>query len=321
MRRRFFILIAFIIMMFCTNTANAAETRTPKQLPYVIEDNAVYYESSWNFGSGRQGIVNKNNQYVTKPCYAGINGYSFLDKEGNIIISDYKESTNDIAVPEAPSGAVKLFYHFKSTYHRNGWVSSNKVKFLTKKEITSKPDKSEEPEDLKEPDELEEPKEPEKPKKQNSKELADMINNYGGITVVIVDRSSSMDDFADKATKEFRKLHIDSETTKVYVFGRYFKEIKAKDITNDNSDVRKNEKTYDYLADVINDAAKYKPDHIILLTDLGVYDGSFVEQTQLKTLDILLPFNWEHRPFTKKRIENIRDSFPATTLNIRQFDE
>ena len=128
-------------MMFCANTANAAETRTP-QLPYVIEDNAVYYESSWNFGSGRQGIVNKNNQYVTKPCYAGINGYSFLDKDGNIIISDYKESTNDIAVPEAPSEAVKLFYHFKSTYHRNGWVSSNKVKLLAKKETTSKPEES-----------------------------------------------------------------------------------------------------------------------------------------------------------------------------------
>lgn len=319
MRRRFFIfLIAFIIMMFCKSIANAAETRTPKQLPYVIEDNAVYYESSWNFGSGRQGIVNKDNQYVTKPCYAGINGYSFLDKNGDIIISDYKESINDITVPEAPSGAVKLFYHFKSTYHRNGWVSSNKVKLLAKKETTSKPEESK---DSKNPEDREDQKVPTEPEKQNSKELADMINNYDGITVIIVDRSSSMDDFADKATKEFRKLDINEEKTKVYVFGRYFKEIKAKDITNDNSDVRKNEKHYDYLADVINDAAKYKPNHIIVLTDLGVYYGIFEEQPQLKTLDILLPFNWEDRQFTKDRIENIRNSFPTVELNVRQFNK
>lgn len=310
MRRRFFtFLIAFIIMMFCKSTANAAETRTPKQLPYIIEDNAVYYESSWNFGSGRQGIVNKHNPYVTKPCHAGINGYSFLDKNGDIIISDYDESTNDIAIPEAPSEAVKLFYHFKSTYHRNGWVSSNNVKFLTKKEMDSKPEKAEKP------------KTPTEPEKQNSKEFADMINNYNSMTIVIVDRSSSMDVFADKATKEFRKLDINEKTTKVYIFGRYFKEIKSKDITKDNSDVRKNEEPYDYLADVINDCAKYNPKHIILLTDFGVYSKSFIEQPQLKTFDILLPFNWKYNEYVKNRINDLKNSFSNAEFNIRQFDE
>lgn len=306
--KRFFVSAVFVltIILFGGSTAYAAEIDT-ESLQYIIAEGTTYYESSWNFGSGRQNVVNGENPYTTEPCFAAINGYSYLDQNGNVIVSEYDESTNDISIPSAPEGAVKLFKHFRSKSFRNGWVDSSNV---TLKDIEKEEKKAVTPI----PQE-----ETEKPEKQDSEELAEMIQEYDGMTVVIVDRSSSMDDFAEQATERFRKLNIDEETTKVYVFGRYFKEIQAKDITASNSDVRKNEESYDYIADVINDAKKYDPKHIIILTDLGVFDGEILEQNNLETIDILVPYY--ENSYAKERYENIKKSFPNAKVVLRLFDE
>lgn len=300
--------LAFVVMTitFFTSTVSADE------LPYIIEDGSIYYESSYGFGSGRHAVVCLDNPYTTTPCYAGINGYSYLDQNGCSILSDYDESATNIQIPPAPEGAVKLFKHFKTLHHRNGWVDSDKViTITTMAEEVDKEKSTPTPA----------PVSP-LPEKQDSKQLANMIQSYEGMKVVIVDRSSSMDDFANQATKEFRKLEIDESNTKVYVFGRYFKEIKPKDIADDsNRDVRKHEEKFDHLAAVINDAAKYNPKHIILLTDLGVYDEKFTHQSNLETIDLLVPFDWTTTTFTKERVQYIKNSFDGVTINIRQFDD
>ena len=309
MKRQLFFLafaVMTLITAFFTIPANADE------LPYIIEDGSIYYESSYEFGSGRHATVGSDNQYTTTPCYAGINGFSYLDQNGCSILSGYDESTTNIQIPPAPEGAVKLFKHFKTLYHRNGWVDADKVinittmsKELNKEKFTPTSTPVSPP-----------------PEKQDSKQLANMIKGYEGMKVVIVDRSSSMDDFADQATKEFRKLEVDESNTRVYVFGRYFKEIKAKDIAdNSNRDVRKDEKNFDHLAAVINDAAKYNPKHIIILTDLGVYDEKFTLQSKLETIDLLIPFDWSTSSDAKERVQHIQNSFDGVTINVRQFDD
>lgn len=304
-RLLFGVIFAIAFMAFSGLTAYASDISADEvELPYVVADGTTYWESSWNFGTGRHGVVNEENPYTTTPCYAGINGYSYLNGNGNILVSDYIETENDIVIPSAPDGAVKLFVHFKSTSFRNGWVDADNVSLIKAEELPEETEPTF-------PTTLE-------PEKQNSEELAEMIQQYDGMTVVIVDRSSSMDDFADKATVEFRNLNIDEQTTKVYVFGRYFKEIQAKEITNENRDVRQDEQRYDYLAEVINDAGKYNPKHIIILTDLGVYEGNLATQSNLETIDILVPSdNWYGE---MERSDFIKKAFPDVKITIRQFE-
>lgn len=286
MAKRFFfnVILCIALMTICKIDVCA------ENLPYIVTEGATYYESSSNFGTGRTGIVDVSNPYITIPCYAGINGYSYLDEYGNILAHDYDELSNDITIPPPPKGAVKLLKHFKSCLYSNGWIDSEAISIH-------------EPEN--------------EPEKQNSQELADMIEKYEGMTVVIVDRSSSMDYFAEQATEEFRQLDIDENTTKVYVFGRYFKEIQAKDIVANNSEVRQDERPYDYLAEVVNDASKYNPKHLIILTDLGIYEGKLHYQPKLETIDILVP-RWVGDE--EERCKFISDSFPNVRISIRQFE-
>ncbi len=301
-----FVLLTTFIMLD-KGVVSASEVPKKSEYPYIIEDGAVYYESSDNFGSGRNNIVNANiNPYVNSPCYAAINGYSFLDKNGRILDHYYLEETSSIEIPPKPIGTVRVLKHFRTVFNRNGWVDSQKVLCRDGETVLDK--KKENPKT--EPDKSE----------KNAKELADMIDNYEGITVVLVDRSSSMDEFAEKATREFRKLDIDEATTKVYVFGRYFKEIKAKDVAEEHLDVRKDEKVYDLLAEVINDAGKYNPKHLVILTDLGVYEDEkkIKEQPQLETIDIIIPndtYNYEERS------SFIGNALKNATIKIKKFKE
>ena len=108
-------------------TANATENERA-ELPYVVEEGSVYFDSCENFGSGASRVVNKENEYVTVPCYAGINGYAYVDANGHTMEYKYDEATNNIEIPEAPQGAVMLFKHFRSENYRNGWVAADKVK-------------------------------------------------------------------------------------------------------------------------------------------------------------------------------------------------
>lgn len=308
----FSVFMAFAFMFLFSTKVNAAEKKEYYSLEsYLIADDAVYYESSYGFGSGRKGIINENNQYVTIPCYAIVNGFSFLDKDGNIISSGYEEISN-IIIPEAPEGTVAVFYHFRTISYRNGWVDSKYVTKISSEKPVPEKSVPEEPE--------EKPEVPKEPDKQDSQELAEMIQDYDddGTTVVIVDRSSSMDKFAEEATREFRSLEV-VDTTKVYVFGRYFKEISPKDITANNSEVRQNEQRRDYLDAVVNDAGKYDPEHIIIISDLGVYDGDFVKQKNLKTIDILLPFEPSR---ANEEIKHIKKEFSDSevSITVREFD-
>lgn len=304
MKRLFFsALLIMTIFFFGTITANAAEIELGQH--GEIAEQVIYWECSELGGSGRHNTVTMDNPYVPLNRDIIINGISYLNDDGYALDFSYatyevlKDGT--IPVEKIPEGTQTVMLHVCTPNTDLGWTNQDNIhlRVVEKSELTTSETEFGE---------------------QDSLGLAQMIQQYDGMTVVIVDRSSSMDKFAEDATKEFRTLNIDESKTKVYVFGRYFKEISAAQITDSNRDVRRGEKSYDYIDSVINEAAeKYNPKHIIVLSDLYVYDGSFVSQPELETLDILTPSILTER--SKKVCEELEKAFPNTKVTCRQFSE
>lgn len=111
------------ILIFFVTTLLATTVQTVQAARYTIPTGTRYYESSFGFGSGRQGRV--GNKYTLNPGKIRIPGYSYLDKNGEVIISDYKEEAEIIDIPDPPENARKLFLHFCTQKYRNGWIDSD----------------------------------------------------------------------------------------------------------------------------------------------------------------------------------------------------
>lgn len=265
--------ILTLIFMICgATTVFAAESDINSELPYIIKEGTVYYETSYQFGSGRNGTVNEKNEYITIPCYAGINGYSFLDENGNVLKSDYIESENDIAIPEAPEGTAKLFKHFKSTSYRNGWVDAGQV--IPNETITSEEEK-----ELK--DEPEEEKE--KPEEQNPEEIVEDIKNdikkEEQKTTIVIDFSGSMSDNQKEVVELLETLDFNDNTT-IIVFAKYYQVVNKEQLTSKDFYVD-DENTYMIVA--VNKAIELGTEHLIIISDLQTHE----KRIELKESDTL----------------------------------
>ena len=56
----------------------------------TVSDDAIYWESSWNDGSGNYGIIRQDNAYVPEDNTVIVNGVSYLGTENTVIESYYK---------------------------------------------------------------------------------------------------------------------------------------------------------------------------------------------------------------------------------------
>lgn len=119
-----YMVLAVCLVMGLTISVQASDV---EEYPYIIEQGAQYYNSSWGFGSGRYGVVKQENIYTDIPCEATINGYSFLNKKGEVIKAMCDPEAKYIIVPEAPEGAKALWLHFSGPIYRNGWVDGRNV--------------------------------------------------------------------------------------------------------------------------------------------------------------------------------------------------
>lgn len=270
MKKLFWGIVLALICIACgTTTAFAADSDINSELPYVIKEGTVYYETSYQFGSGRHGTVNERNEYITIPCYAGINGYSFLDENGNVLKSDYIESENDIFIPEAPKGAVRLFKHFKSTSYRNGWVDAGQVlsnELITDKESEKEPSTEEQQAEEQNPEEIVE-------------NIKDQIENQNEKTTIVIDFSGSMSDNQSEVVSLLETLDF-NENTKIIVFGREYKEIskeqlKSRDFYVDGSST--------YMIAALNKTIKLGTEHLIIISDLQTHE----RRIELEKSDIL----------------------------------
>lgn len=271
--------ILTLIFMICgATTAFAAESDINSELPYIIKEGTVYYETSYQFGSGRNGTVNEKNEYITIPCYAGINGYSFLDENGNVLKSDYIESENDISIPEAPEGAVRLFKHFKSTSYRNGWVDAGQV--ILNEDITSD---EEEKELLDEPEQVKERPEEQKPE-EIVEDIQSDIQKEDKKTTISIDFSGSMSDNQREVVKLIETLDFNENTTIIVFASRYEVITKEQLISRDFSVGNST-----YMIEALNKAIELGTEHLIVISDLQTSTGELEKSETLKSVVIYDP--------------------------------
>lgn len=314
------IFFALTLSCLCANPASAASLDNPMELPYVVEDGAEYYESSFGFGTGKHATVGESNPYTTEPCYAGINGYSYLDVNGYVIISDYVEDEVDIDIPEAPEGADQLFLHFRSTSFRNGWVFSEYVSkwepaTASTDTVTTPPQPSTPEETL--------PQNPHVtlPEEQNAVEIVEQIKaevqNTTEKTAVIIDFSGSMDDDQRAVVDLLSTIEFTDDTT-IIVFATSFETITAEQLENEDFSVG----GMTFMLDPLNEAVSLDVDNMIIISDLytnDLYDGvNLLASDKLKYVTVYDPDDyydddmvinlfkktWTNAEVTRVRINN-----------------
>lgn len=263
MKRLFYgMLFAFGLMIFCSTTVSAAESEKG-EFPFVVEEDSIYYESSENFGSGKYGVVNEENPYTTKPCCAAINGYSFLDMNGNIITAKYVEEESNIAIPEKPEGTVSTLVHFRCEKSRNGWILQEKVK--TKRVVT--------PEDY-------------APPKQVVEQIDEILKKDSN-TAIVIDYSSSMSDDQQKVVNLLSTLEFNDETT-IIVFANKFEIINLKQLASNDFYVGGGTDMFPALNHIkeLNDIKQ-----LILITDLETktFPTKLEENKMLESVKIYDP--------------------------------
>lgn len=289
------VILGAFLLSFCSITANAAET---ENLPYVVSEGTIYHESSSQFGSGRNAVVEEDNPYTTIPQYVGVNGFSYLDKNGNIIISDYDETTNDISIPKPPKKAVKLLKQIKDNKTDLGWVDAEAV---TGREKTKQKAKRK----LKQEEKIssktgEEPEEIVKKIQQN-------ITGEEK-TAIIVDFSGSMSDNQREVVDLLDTLKFNANTT-IIVFATKFQIVTKEELKREEFSV--GAKTHMFKA--LNKAISFGMNKLILISDLETYGDVKLSQSEsLKRVIIYDPDNSENDDFVQRKLKK---KWPSVTIS------
>lgn len=276
MKKLFWGIIVVMTVMFgaLTFTTITASAESDVSLPYIIKEGTSYYESSYKFGSGRTTVVNEKNEYTTVPCYAGINGYSFLDGNGNVLTSAYCEDEEDIVIPEAPEDAVKVFLHFKTSQYRNGWIDSGNV-------IPNNEKNEPEEQNL----EKQEPKEQEP--EEIISDIRDDIENGYKKTTLVIDFSGSMSDHQRQVVELLETLEF-NVNTKIIVFADEYEVITHEQLVS--RDFRVGSGTY--MIQALNEAVSLETEHLIIISDLDTADKySGISLKESETLESVVVYD------------------------------
>lgn len=110
------IIFLFVCVLTLGGTECAAKAKVNSKLPYVVKWGTVYYETAFGFGSGRRATIKKDNRYITRPCYAAVNGYAYLNKKGKILKCKYIEKENDISHSESTKTCQETFCTFQKQF-------------------------------------------------------------------------------------------------------------------------------------------------------------------------------------------------------------
>lgn len=206
--KKIFLFVA-AIFAFCLFGGITVEAQDyDKYEPIIIQEGATYYESSENFGSGRYDIVDSSNPYtIPTPCIVYVNGYSFLDKNGNIIDSYYNQSEENCVIPEIPDNCVKVFVHFRTEQYRNGWTDIGNLNNPYKSESSSV----------------------EELVKDIKNEASQSTANSK--TAVVIDCSGSMSDNQKEVVNQLENINF-NPNTKITVFADIIKEISKADLVD-----------------------------------------------------------------------------------------
>ena len=265
--------IVFFALIFSVSVNANAQSK--------IEENALYWETSWDNGSGNHNSISKNNPYITADRDVVVNGYSFLNENGDIIKSEYDEDTQtDIAIPEAPSGTVKTMLHIHSLTNRLGWTDADNVY------SGSVPTE-----------------------KKTAEEFAEIISKKEGKTLIYVDKSASMDAFTEEATKAFNSLDLSDVT--ILVFSDACKRVPEEEINIHHIDMGGRTNIYGNLS--LADEFMPNVKNVIIISDLADnHSKELKEIPSVETVEILCP----DPNFPEAEVRKIKKSWKNATVNV-----
>lgn len=245
------------ILLLCSAITVSAAT-PEEELPYEITEGATYYESAWGFGSGRYDTVTAENPYTIVPCYAGRDGYAFLDASGHVIDSKYCPEVSDIMIPEPPAGTVELFVHFHTGNYRNGWTSSTN--------LSPRADAEQFPTDASEVGAdtgvVPEEQTPEEIIGDISQELEESAST----TAIVIDYSGSMADNQREVVKLLGTLPLDS-CAAIVVFAESYEFVTMEQLISEDFNVGASTHMYQAL----NAVTSCNVESLIIISDLATY--------------------------------------------------
>ena len=288
--KKIFLFVA-TFFCFCLIGGFTAEAKDFDNVtPITISEGATYYESSEDFGSGRYAFVSTENIYTPQPCIAKINGYSFLDKDGNIIFSYYNPSAKSISIPDVPKNCVKTFIHFNTKDYRNGWTDVGNV--MTSSDINTP---------AKIIDDIED-------------EISASTGNAK--TAVVIDSSGSMSDNQKAVVTQLKNVNLNSNTP-IYVFADNVKKITVSDLENweqkywsDEFEIGAGTDLQNALASIVSDSTITK---ILLISDLEavIFDSSVFSSKKIIEFKIYDPDDTE---FDSEILSTLINSYPDATI-------
>lgn len=285
------LMMVFIASVFMCVEAYAASDET--SLPYEVKKGSLYYESSWGFGSGKYDVVESENQYTDVPCMVGINGYSFLDENGQVISSKFEEEEIDIEIPEMPAQATQLWVHFSGPVYRNGWTKYTNIMSAEGLKVEDESEPEGKNEVVITIEEVISAIIEEEKAEQTPEEIVEQIEVIAQHfkTAIVVDSSGSMDDNQKQVIRQLSKLDFTDDTI-IVVFGTEYQEVSYQDLINRNYYVSATTNIYGTL----NYVAEQGVETIVLISDMMDNENKeLFSNNSVKGLVIYNPEDWFHQ--------------------------
>lgn len=135
--------ITFALAMFVNISAFAEEVVINNQTgKYTVSEGTVYWETSTNYGSGKNFTVSDDNPYTSVTdgkLSVRVNGYSVLDSNGIPTEAVYDPEAQTFNISASASNNVMLhIVESTDTGFRLGWIKFNELGSLNKQVSTEK---------------------------------------------------------------------------------------------------------------------------------------------------------------------------------------
>lgn len=192
-------------------------------------------------------------------------------------------------IPKAPKRAKKLFVHFKSSFHRNGWIDSSRVISNTTKST---------------------------PKKRKPIEIIREIINIQKRkekTTIVIDFSQSMDDKQKAVVKLLQTLTFD-ERTEIIVFADEYQRITKKQVMSKEFDVG----YQTHMIQALNEELSLETENLIIISDLQTFDDVPLKRSDtLKSVQIYDPDNGDEDDEIMKLLRKGWTGTPISRTKIK----
>ena len=299
--------VTMVVSMAFGITANAEEIIIDNNtIQYTVSEGTVYWESSKDLGFGRHNTICEENQYTNinnGKFPVRINGYSFINQNGDIVNAYFDENTQKFSIPTTAS-EYELMVHIggaNGSENRLGWIS---FKDVNSKEDNSNYIISEIPEEKEEEwfDDSEE-----KTIDKTADTLKNNVEKDSEIprkSYILADFSGSMNDFQTDVLEK-----LEGTSGKKYVFAEGMEEFfPGKDTWK-----------YDIggatdIANALNSVIISDDSHIYILSDLNDNCGTEIELNESFSGEITIVYYPSDYRIATGFMKRLREAYPNANI-------